>query len=210
MYTPIQFKQENIKILNEHIRNNPFATLVVMGPNGIEANHLPLSLRELKDGSFFLVGHIAKANDIWKSITSESEVLTIFQGENSYISPSWYASKKEHEKVVPTWNYVAVHVYGYISFINDKKWLQEQIEELTNINESGFNNPWKVSDAPMDFIDHMMNNIVGIEIKISRILGKWKISQNRPESDRLSVIDELEKSDKNNQQVMAKYIRNGV
>ncbi len=131
---------------------------------------------------------MAKANPQWSELEAGTQALAIFTGPQHYISPSWYPSKTEHGKVVPTWNYVVVHARGPLQVIHDPHWLKRNVSELTAAHEAGFANPWKVSDAPADFIDNLVNAIVGIEIPIATLEGKCKASQNRPEADRLGVI----------------------
>jgi transcriptional regulator len=189
MYIPKHFAEDDVAEMHALMRANPLATLVSHGPAGLNANHIPLLL---VDGN--LQGHVARANPLWKAGNVAGEVLVVFQGDDSYISPSGYATKAEHGKVVPTWNYAAVHAYGELRVIDDPHWVFAQISALTAANEAALPQPWAVSDAPADYIDKMLGAIVGIEITITRLLGKWKVSQNQPAENRASLIAALEKA----------------
>ena len=188
MYNPPHFREERIEVLHDFIRAHPLAALVTAGPAGLEANHLPLIL-DVDAG--VLRGHVSRANTIWKE--SRPEALAIFTGPDHYISPSWYPSKQEHGRVVPTWNYTAVHVRGTLNFFEDATRLRAIVEELTAIHEAEFPQPWKVADAPPEFVEGLLKAIVGFELQIASLEGKWKASQNRPEADRVSVAEALRK-----------------
>jgi transcriptional regulator len=140
-----------------------------------------------------LRGHVARANPIWFNTDKNTEVLAIFQAENAYISPSWYATKQQSGKVVPTWNYAVVHAYGALLVIEDAEWIRHQLEQMTMQHEASFPKPWSLSDAPQDFTEKFIGQIIGIEIGITRLLGKWKVSQNQPEENQDSVIQGLNK-----------------
>ena len=189
MYIPQHFAQDDVAEMHALMRSHPLATLISHGADGLNANHLPLLLSEGK-----LQGHVARANPVWRDGAVIGEVLVIFHGHDSYISPSGYATKAEHGKVVPTWNYAAVHAYGELRAIDDRDWVFRQISALTTSNEAALPQPWAVSDAPADYIDKMLGAVVGIEISITRLLGKWKVSQNQPAENRASLIAALEKS----------------
>lgn len=163
-----------------------------MSSNGINANHIPLHLFKEQGQYGTLRGHVARANSVWSDIDNDIEALIIFQGPNSYISPSWYPTKQEHGKVVPTWNYVTVHAYGKLRVIDDPVWVKSQIELLTAQQEASFNKPWAVSDAPVEFTDRMIAAIVGIEIVITKLTSKWKVSQNQPAVNQAGVVQGLE------------------
>ena len=171
------------------IRSYPFTVLVTQTPTGVSADHLPLLL-VTTGGSGVLQGHIARANPLSEQIDDGAEVLAIFQGPNRYVSPNWYPSKEQHGKVVPTWNYVAVHARGRIRWKCDEGWLRDHLEALTVANECT-DNPWHVSDAPVEFINRMLSGIVGFEVPIAELSGKWKLSQNRSQEDRQGVIEGL-------------------
>lgn len=197
MYIPKAFEQTDTDALHQAISEYPFATLVSQNQQGMDAMHIPLYLDKTDSNSFRLKGHIAKANPLWKNTDKHSDVLVIFQGPNSYISPNYYPSKKIHEKVVPTWNYVAIHVKGKITFIHDAAWKMDMLNVLTDEQEQTQNIPWSVADAPDDFIEKMSNAIVGIEINIESIVGQWKTSQNKSKDDKQGVVDGLAHAEKN-------------
>lgn len=190
MHIPNKFKQQEEDQLKGIIHDYPFATLVTLSESGVEATHLPVILKDV-DGHDVIQAHIAKANKIWESVKDGSEVLLIFNGPNCYISPNYYPTKKETGKAVPTWNYVVVHVKGKISFIHDGQRIYNIINDLTNIHEANQENPWSISDAPDDYIKKMLPAIVGIEIFIDSIEGQWKLSQDKPEVNKLGVVKGL-------------------
>lgn len=191
MYIPNHFKQPDVGVMHELIERFPFATLVTIGPNGLNANHLPMLLRKGEHSQGTLCCHVARANPLWQEVARDSQGLAIFQGPNAYITPSWYASKADSGQVVPTWNYVVVHAYGQVRVIDNLQWIKSHIEALTNQQEAGFDRPWMVSDAPGAFIDKLARTIVGLEISITRLEGKWKVSQNREAADRKGVVEAL-------------------
>lgn len=188
MYTPHVFAEDRIDELQAFMREHPLAAIVTGGPNGPEATHVPVVLHPELGTNGVLRCHVARASGQWKTLQSGCSVLAIFQGPEHYISPSWYPSKQEHGRVVPTWNYVAVHVRGRARAYEDTGWLLEHLRALTDQNESVFEQPWSVDDAPAEYIASLANTIVGIEIAIEAIEGKWKVSQNRPGSDREGVV----------------------
>ncbi|MGZ3274812.1 MAG: FMN-binding negative transcriptional regulator [Caulobacteraceae bacterium] len=186
MYRPPAFREDRIEVLRGAIRAHPLATLVTAGPSGLEANHIPFLIEE--GGPFgVLRAHLARANSQLAALREGVETLVIFQGPQAYVSPSWYATKAETGKVVPTWNYVAVHCWGSPRVIDDADWLRSQIGRLTRSQEDGRAEPWAVADAPEDFIAAQIKGIAGLEIPIARIEGKWKASQNRLDADRAGV-----------------------
>lgn len=186
MYLPNVFREENLEILHALIRAHPLATLITAGPGGLLANLVPFTVvNSGKRG--ILRAHIAKANDQVEALSSGTETLIIFQGPESYITPSWYASKKEHGRVVPTWNYAVVQARGIPRTIDDQEWLRMQIGELTAKQEKKRSEPWDVSDAPEPFIAGQLKAIIGVEIPISTLEGKWKVSQNRSAADQHGV-----------------------
>jgi transcriptional regulator len=191
MYRPSYVREDRLEVLHVLIRTHPFAQLITTGGQGLEANPLPLLIDPDASPNGTLRGHLARANDQVAALREGGQALVIFQGPQAYVSPSWYPSKAEHGKVVPTWNYVAVHAWGVPRVIDDAVWLRRLIEDLTVSQEQGRPKPWAVGDAPEDFIATMVNAIVGIEIPIDRIEGKWKVSQNRSEPDRRGVIEGL-------------------
>ena len=191
MYAPSHFDEPRLPVLHELMQRHPFAVIVAQTPNGLEANHVPLILDATRGSFGTLRGHIARANSMWQDVAAGAEVLAIFHGVNHYISPQWYPSKKEHGKVVPTWNYVIVHVHGGIQWFHDPVWLRSLLEALTGRHERAYQTPWHVSDAPDEYVQRMLGAIVGFEIPISRITGKWKLSQNRDQADRAGVTSAL-------------------
>jgi transcriptional regulator len=191
MYRPPYFREDRPEVLHALIRTHPFAQLITTGEQGLMANPLPLLIDPAASSNGTLRGHLARANDQVAALRAGGQALVIFQGPQAYVSPSWYPGKAEHGKVVPTWNYVAVHAWGVPRVIDDAAWLRRLVEDLTVSQEQGRPNPWAVGDAPADFIATMVKAIVGIEIPIDRIEGKWKLSQNRSEPDRRGVVDGL-------------------
>jgi len=191
MYVPSHFAETRVEVLHQLIREHPFATLVTLGSHGLTANHLPLELDPDPAPFGTLLGHVARANPLWRDFAAEQGALAVFQGPQSYISPAWYATKRESGKVVPTWNYVVVHASGDLRVIDDPAWLRRFVERLTNRHEAGRPTPWHVSDAPGDFVAQLVRAIVGIEIPIARLTGKWKLSQNRPLGDRVGAAQGL-------------------
>lgn len=185
MYQPSHFVESRPDVMHALMRAHPFATLVVMTANGLDANHIPLLIYPQENR---LRGHIARANAMWRERDPAVEALAIFQGPQHYITPGWYPSKAEHHKVVPTWNYAVVHARGTLSVIDDAAWLINHVSEMTAHNEASRKAPWKVSDAPADFIAQTAKAIVGIEIALTSLTGKWKVSQNRPAEDQAGVV----------------------
>lgn len=186
MYQPPHFREERIEIQHELIRAHPLSLLVTAGPGGLMANPVPMLIYP-DGGRGTLRAHVARANPQWRELPAVAECLVVFQGPQDYVTPSWYETKRETGKVVPTWNYVTVHAWGRPTAIEDAAWLRRQLDDLTNQQEGRRLSPWKVDDAPADFVVAQMKGIVGIEIPIARIEGKWKVSQNRPETDRANV-----------------------
>lgn len=191
MYEPPHFKEERTEVLHEAIRQVRLATLVTLTPTGLEATHLPMLVEAAPAPYGKLIGHVARANPQWKTSSAEVEGLAIFQGPQAYITPSWYATKRETGKVVPTWNYVAIHAYGRLRFIEDADELLGIVTRLTETHEKGRANPWAVSDAPPDFVRAQLKGIVGVEMTVTKLQGKWKMSQNRNAPDRQGVAEGL-------------------
>jgi transcriptional regulator len=191
MYAPSHFNESRSEVLHEFIAQHPLALMVATSATGLQANHVPLMFEPGNGGNGILKGHVARGNSMWKDVPSGSEVLAVFQGPSQYISPNWYPSKREHGRVVPTWNYAVVHVHGSITWNQDKAWLRTLVETLTARHESGQAAPWRVSDAPQEYIQQMLAAIVGFEIAITRMTGKWKLSQNRTPAERAGVVAAL-------------------
>lgn len=194
MYIPKSFAQPDIATMHALIRAHPLATVVTLSSEGLNANHIPLHLSDEPAPFGTLRGHIARANPLLTEMAEDMEALLVFQGPQTYITPSWYASKRETGKVVPTWNYAVVHAYGFIKVIDDTEWLRQQLEALTADNEAAFVPPWALDEAPPEFIDRLLEQIVGFELVITRLLGKWKVSQNQPQHNQTSVIAGLKTS----------------
>jgi transcriptional regulator len=191
MYTPKHFEETRVDVLHAHIRAHPLGALVVMTANGLDANHIPLEVDPDPAPFGTLRGHIARANPLWRDAAGGVEALAIFQGPSTYISPAWYPTKAETAKVVPTWNYAVVHAHGTIRFIDDRDWLRAFVTRLTDRHEAGRPEPWKVTDAPADYVEGMVGAIIGLELPIVKLVGKWKVSQNRPPHDRAGVVEGL-------------------
>lgn len=191
MYIPKHFEQPRIETMHELMRTRPLSTLVTLSSGGLAANHIPLHLSDAPAPFGTLRGHVARANPVWHDFANEVEVLAIFHGPDAYITPSWYATKKETGKVVPTWNYAVVHAHGALRIIDDAVWVRAHLEALTDCHEANFPEPWSVSDAPPEFTGKLIESVVGIEIVITRLSGKWKVSQNQPWQNRAGVIEGL-------------------
>jgi transcriptional regulator len=191
MYVPAAFREDRIPVLHQMIRQVRFGTLVTLNHDGLVASHLPMLIDPDPAPFGTLSGHMARANPQWRALTPEIEALAIFAGPQAYITPSWYATKPLSGKVVPTWNYVAIHAYGALRIIDDPDHTRSHVTRLTDTQESARAEPWHVTDAPHDFITGMVKGIVGFELVIARLEGKWKMSQNRPAEDRAGVVDGL-------------------
>ena len=209
MYTPPAFREDDPATLHQMIREVRLATVVTATAEGILASPLPLFLREDEGELGVLYGHLAKANPQWQKAPT-AEALAIFTGPDAYITPSWYAAKAEHGKVVPTWNYAAVHAYGAIEFFEDEASLHKVVSDLTAIHEGTRAAPWAVTDAPETFVASQLRGIVGLRISITRLEGKRKMSQNRPESDRAGVVAGLRESERPIDRVVATMIPGGT
>jgi transcriptional regulator len=188
MYIPNHFAQPDLATLHALMRAHPLATLVTLGPHGLDANHVPLHLAAGHGAHGLLSGHLPRANPAWREHAVDRDVLAIFHGPEAYITPSWYATKQVSGEVVPTWNYATVHARGRLRVIDDGAWLRNHLEQLTRGQEARFAQPWAVDDAPANYTERLMRGLVGIEIAITRLEGKWKVSQNRPAEDRAGVI----------------------
>jgi transcriptional regulator len=210
MYLPKHFEETEVEVLHQLVRAHPFAALVTLTQNGLEANHIPFLVQSDPAPYGTLHGHIARANPLWRDVSPNVHALVIFQGPQTFISPSWYPSKKETTKVVPTWNYAVVHARGPIRVIDDPVWVRAHVEELTNRHETVRPAPWKVTDAPADYIEKMVRMIVGLEIPIAQLVGKWKVSQNRSPRDREGVIDGLKREGTDAAAAMASLVHRAL
>ena len=191
MYLPSAFRQDDLAELHAQLQASPFALLTSAGATGVQASHLPLLLAP-DEGEFgTLYGHFARANPHWRDLQGGAEALAVFSGPDAYISPGWYPAKAEHGKVVPTWNYIAVHARGPVELIEEPERLLQIVSRLSDQHESGRERPWAVSDAPREYIDSMLRAIVGFALPIRRLEGKWKLGQNRSAADQAGVRDGL-------------------
>lgn len=207
MYVPKHFEEDDNAKLHQYIRDYGFGILIVADEDGIEANHLPFHLsREEGESLGTLQCHVARNNPVWQRFKNGGQVLAVFQGPDGYVSPSWYPSKAETGRVVPTWNYLAVHAAGKARIVEDATWLKQHLTKLTDQHESGMKEPWQVNDAPEDFTDRLVKAIVGIEIEIETLTGKLKASQNLPERNRAGVKGGLEGSDQPQSRAMSKFV----
>lgn len=187
MYQTKQFEQTDTDAIHALLIARPLGSLVTLGPDGLSANPVPFELLTTAKPYGVLRGHVARSNPVWRELADDARALVIFQGADAYVSPTWYPSKKVHRKAVPTWNYVAAHTHGRARIVNDEQWLRAHLERMTQQHESTQAEPWSIDDAPAAYIDKMLTAIIGIEIQITRLEGKWKVSQNRPAEDREGV-----------------------
>lgn len=205
MYQPDHFRVDDLQQMHALMRARPFVTLVSAGSMGLYATHLPTVLKD--DGPYGLIEcHLARANPHWKDLAAGNEAMMIFQGLEGYITPNWYPSKADHGKVVPTWNYAVVHAYGRPEVMQDKDWIRRHVADLTAQQEAHEPRPWALSDAPETFIAVMLRGIVGFRFAITRLEGKWKMSQNRDARDRDGVVQGLGKRGKAGDLAMAEIV----
>jgi transcriptional regulator len=205
MYLPKHFSVDDPALLAQLIAEYPLATIVGSLENQLEVNHLPLMLSSDRTK---LYGHIARVNPLVKVAgSSNTSVTAIFNGPQAYVTPAWYPSKKETGKVVPTWNYAVVHAQGNIKLIEDAQWLRSHVAQMTNIHEPTYQSNWKLDDAPEDYVQMMLKAIIGIEIEVKSLVGKFKLSQNRPAQDYAAVVETIEKSPQEVLQEMRKYMK---
>lgn len=188
MYMPALFEQTDPAAIADLVAEHPLGALVTLGPEGLVADHIPFLLRPGESTEFALVGHVARNNALWQVPSGERDVLVIFQGPTAYITPNWYQTKAETHQVVPTYNYLVVHVHGRLVIHDEPKWIRAVVGRLTQAMESSNVSPWKMGDAPAAFVEDQLTRVVGIEIPISRIEAKWKASQNRPIADQAGVV----------------------
>ncbi len=191
MYNPSHFVESRKEVLHDLIAHYPLGALITYAAQGLDANHIPFEL----DGAVGELGklraHVARQNDVWQSAKSGDEVLVVFRAEEAYVSPNWYPSKHEFHKQVPTWNYRVVHAHGRITVHDDERFVRGLVARLTRHHEASQPTPWRMGDAPQDYIDTMLKAIVGIEIEITDLVGKFKLSQNREVRDRIGAADAL-------------------
>ena len=210
MYLPAHFAETRTELLHGLIAAHPLGALVTLGPDGLTADHIPFILDPNAGDHGALIGHVARANPVWQTLEPEGvaprDALVIFQGPTAYVSPTWYPTKQATHEVVPTYNYAVVHVHGTPVTHHDPKWLRAAVGKLTKTMEAAQPTPWKMADAPTPFINGRLEHIVGIEIPIARITGKWKTSQNRPAVDRAGAAAGLRSSGDPAAAVMAELI----
>ena len=207
MYQPPHHREDRLEVQHALIRAHPLGTLVTMTRSGLVANSVPFIIDASAGPYGTLQAHVARANTQWREFDPTVDALVVFQGPERYITPSWYEAKRETGKVVPTWNYVIVQASGPMRAIEDRDWLRRQIGALTATHEGVRPKPWAVTDAPEAFVEAQMKGIVGIEIPIVRIEGKWKASQNRPEADRRGVVAGLSAEGDEGSAAMAAVVR---
>lgn len=192
MYVPADFNEPDPDALRELIVQHPFGSLITHGKNGLDANHIPFELLPGDDGGLGeLHAHVARANPVWQDVANGDEVLVIFRAGDAYISPNWYPSKHVAHRQVPTWNYVVVHAHGRITVRDDEKFVRGVVARLTRTHEASQPAPWKMGDAPQDYLDTMLRSIVGLQIEITRFVGKRKLGQNKAEADIRGAGDAL-------------------
>jgi transcriptional regulator len=206
MYIPKLHEETDLAVLHDLMRAHPLGTWATLGEGELIVNHVPFILDAARGPYGTLLCHVARANSVWQLFSKSVPSVFVFQGPDTYISPSWYPSKQAHGKVVPTWNYAVVHAHGIPVIMETQAQLMQQITQLTATHERNQLAPWQVTDAPADFIEQMSRQIVGIEIPISRIFGKWKVSQNRSEADRNGVVAGLKASDEPQSVLMADLV----
>jgi len=191
VYLPDHFAETRIEELRRIVREHPLGMLVTDTASGLDANHIPFELDPDRGAFGTLQGHVARANPLWQEVSTGAMVLVVFRGAHGYVSPNWYPSKHETHRSVPTWNYEVVHAHGRIRIIDDEKFVGGIVARLTHANEAAEPQPWKMADAPRDYLEQMLRMIVGIEIEVTSLVGKRKLSQNRDARDFEGVIDAL-------------------
>jgi transcriptional regulator len=206
MYLPPSFEESRPEVLRDLMTRHPLATVVTLGADGLDANHLPLLYHADPAPHGTLVGHVSRANRVWRDARLDVDALAIFHGPQGYITPAWYPSKAETGKVVPTWNYIVVHAYGRLRVHDDPAWLRHHVEALTATHEAAQTEPWSVSDAPSDYIDSLIKGIVGFELTITRLLGKWKLNQNKTDAERNGLVRAMREQDDADTTTMAELI----
>jgi len=203
MYVPAHFEESRPEVLHSLIADYPFGSLVTVGPHGLDANHLPFEFDATKGAHGTLRAHVARANPVWQEAAERPDALVIFQGPAAYISPTWYPSKHDTHRQVPTYNYMVVHAHGPIVVRDDEAFVRGLVARLTRKMEAGETVPWKMGDAPADFLSQMLGAIVGIEIEMTRLTGKWKLGQNKASADRRGAADALLERGSDEQQAVA-------
>ncbi|WP_287419119.1 FMN-binding negative transcriptional regulator [Reinekea sp.] len=210
MYIPDMFRQVDTAAMQQLIAEQPLATLVMATDDGLEANHIPLYWVDIDADTVVLRGHVAKANPMWRQCAAATDVLVIFAGAQLYMSPNYYATKQIDAKVVPTWNYLSVHLHGDLVAIHDTQWKHEMLNRLTDQQEASQPVPWQVADAPAAHVEKLMGAIVGLEFRVTSIEGKWKASQNQPLVNKVSVVDHLRSQTADNSLAMADLVSQSI
>ena len=194
MYVPAHFAETRKEVLHSRIVQHPFGTLITHGSSGLDANHIPFELAA-EDGELgVLRAHVARANPVWQEVANGDEVLVVFHAGDAYISPNWYPSKHELHKQVPTWNYMVVHAHGRMTILDDERYVRGVVGRLTRTHEASEPKPWKMGDAPKDYVDAMVKAIVGVQIEVTRLVGKSKLSQNKEARDIQGAAEALKSS----------------
>jgi transcriptional regulator len=206
MYQPSHFEETRLDVMQALVASQPLCTLVTLSDEGLVADQIPLLSRPAEGAPGTLVGHVARANPLWRATRLETPVLAIFQGPQHYISPSCYPTKLEHGKVVPTWNYVVVQARGVLQIHDDATWVRQQASQLTQQQERSSSKPWAVDDAPREYTDAMLKAVVGISIAVTQWSGKWKVSQNQPAINRAGVVQALAGLPQGDAQAMATLV----
>ncbi|TCG07730.1 transcriptional regulator [Paraburkholderia steynii] len=194
MYVPAHFAETRKEVLHSRIVQHPFGTLITHGSNGLDANHIPFELAAEEGELGVLRAHVARANPVWQEVANGDEVLVVFHAGDAYISPNWYPSKHELHKQVPTWNYMVVHAHGRITILDDERYVRGVVGRLTRTHEASEPKPWKMGDAPKDYVDAMVKAIVGVQIEVTRLVGKSKLSQNKEARDIQGAAEALKSS----------------
>lgn len=192
MYNPPHFQLTDSQALHRILREHPLGVLIIQGPDGLDANHLPFEYDPARGPLGTLTGHVARANPLWQQCREGADVLVVFRGVEGYISPNWYPSKHDAHRQVPTWNYEVVHAHGRLTVHDDERFVRGVVARLTREHEAAQQRPWKMGDAPPDYLDAMLQAIVGIEIAVTRLEGKAKLSQNKETRDRLGAVSALQ------------------
>jgi transcriptional regulator len=207
MYLPSHFEEARQDVLHDFMRTHPFALLVTQGEPGLDANAVPFLLDAHRGPLGTLRAHVARANPVWQDARRDADSLVVFQGPQAYVSPAWYATKAQTGKVVPTWNYLMVEARGRLRIHDDADWVRQLVGELTTVHEAARDTPWSVTDAPAHYIDTMLRAIVGIELELTSLRGKWKASQNRSAADRDGVAKGLSAVNRDDAQDMSRQVR---
>ena len=210
MYIPQQFEETRKEVLVQLMQEYPLGTLITLGSDGLNANHIPFEIDPEPAPFGILRAHVARSNPLWRDFSSEVDALVVFQGAHCYISPSWYPSKHVDGKVVPTYNYMVAHASGPLKVIDDPAWVLGLVERLTTRHERGRAAPWEVSHAPREYIEKMLSAIVGIEIPVAKLIGKWKVSQNQPAANREGVVRGLQDVGDGNTVAMAAAVEKWI